>query len=287
MNKSIRITLFTRTLALISGVLFSTSLYAQTITVTELSFNPVIDGLASEWTGIATTSVPLTQSRAGGKSDITSIDVKFGTAGGNVCFLFQWKDSSYDFQHKPYVWNEGSGKYETGPQREDRLAVQFAMEGDYDTNWLSGKEFKADIWHWKSARSNPAGLAQDKMTIVSKTKIKKAYEGKAQDGSTIYIKRPSDAGDKLYKTKRYATKEETIMPKYIAADNPQGSVADVKAKGVWANGSWVLEGCRKLNTGNADDIVFTKGTAVKGGIAVFNQSGDDDHNYSGNLVFQF
>ncbi len=238
-----------------------------------------------EWS--CATKVSLTKTNPDGKSDITWVDVKFGTFDGNVCFVFQWNDSSHDYHHKPYVWNEGSGKYEKGSQREDRLAVQFAMGGDYDTNWFSGKEFQADIWHWKSARSNPAGLAQDKMTIVSKTKTKKAYEGKAQDGSTIYIKRPSDAGDKLYKTKRYATKEEAIMPKYIATDNPQGSVTDVKAKGVWANGSWTLEGCRKMNTGNADDVVFSNGKPVKGGIAVFNHTGDDDHNHSGNLVFQF
>ncbi len=174
-----------------------------------------------------------------------------------------------------------------GPQREDRITIQFVMEGEYTSNWLSGNTFKADTWHWKAARSNPAGVAHDKMTIISNEPIKKAYKGTAEDGSTIYIKRPSDQGDKLYTTKRYATKKQETMPKYIMTENPQGSVADVKASGAWKNGAWALETCRKLNTGNPDDVVFSKGNAVKGAIAVFNHSGDDDHNHSDTLTFQF
>ena len=271
----------------LSSTLAVTGLQAQTINVSDLSFEPTVDGSASEWSGLKSTTIPLIKTLPDGKSDIESVAVKFGVSGDNVCFLFQWNDSSHDRQHKPFVWDEAKGKYVAGSQREDRLAVQFAMEGDYDTNWLSGKEFKADTWHWKSARTNPLGVAQDKMTIISKNSIKKAYKGKAEDGSTIYIKRPSDSGDKLYKTKRYTKRAQPIMPKYIMNRNPQGSIMDVKAKGVWSNGVWTLEGCRQMNTGNADDVVFTKGGAIKGGIAIFNQSGDADHNHSETVTFQY
>lgn len=77
------------------------------------------------------------------------------------------------------------------------------------------------------------------------------------------------------------------MPKYIVNKNPTGSIADVKAKAIWGNGMWTLELSRKLNTGNSDDVVFQSGRALKGGIAVFNHSGNDDHNHSETINFQF
>ena len=51
------------------------------------------------------------------------------------------------------------------------------------------------------------------MTVISKDPIKKSYKGKAADGSTIFIKCPSDKGSKFYKTKRYSSKEKDMMPK--------------------------------------------------------------------------
>ena len=273
--------LFATTAALISQMAA-----AQDIPAGALGFSPVLDGDISEWSGASASTVSLVKTMPGGKSNIASVELKAGVAGDNFCIAAKWPDDSEDNQHKPYVWDDAAGKYVAGSQREDRFAIQFAMEGDYDTNWMSGNEFTADTWHWKAARSNPAGLAHDKSTKVSQTKMKKSYSGTAENGSTIYIRRPSDAGDKLYKTKRYATKAEAVMPKYILAENPQGSIADVKAKGVWKDGYWTLEACRSLNTGNADDVVFTPGQAVKGGIAIFDKSGDADHNHSAVLNFQ-
>lgn len=165
--------------------------------------------------------------------------------------------------------------------------MQFVMDGDYSTDWMSGKEFKADMWHWKSVRSNPLGLIHDKQTIISTKKLLKARQFSMSSGGKVYIARPSDAGDKLYKTKRYAKFDKDVMEKYVATKDPQGSVADVKVKGKWRDGKWCLEIRRKRDTGHEDDVVFpTSGTLV-GGIAVYDHSVDDDHTVSDNLVFQF
>lgn len=283
MNTKYKIT----ALVAFTGVFTSIGLSAQTVIVSDLSFKPVIDGNTTEWSNVPSEKIVLTKTVPSGKSNITSVSTKFGIIDDAVCFVFEWKDSSYDNQHKPFVWNDAKGKYSAGKQREDRLAVQFEMSGDYDSNWLSGNEFTADTWHWKAARSNLLGIAQDKMTVVSLTPLKKAYKGKSGSGSTVYIKRSSDEGSSLYSTKRYSNKELDVMPKYIPTPNPQGSIADVKAKGVWSNGMWSLEGCRQLNTGNIDDVVFSKGAVIKGGIALFNHSGDADHNHSKTISFQF
>lgn len=265
----------------------SSSVLAQTISVETLQTAPTIDGSASDWANISATIIPLQNNKSGGKANIASVSLKSGVLGDSVYFLIEWEDSSMDDQHKPYVWEAAKNKYVAGKQREDRLAIQFAMEGDYDVNWMSGKLFTADTWHWKAARSNGLGIAQDKRTIIRSDKAKKAYEGTAINGATIYIQRPSDEGTKLYSTKRYSTKEKDIMPKYVLSDSVSGSVADVKAKGVWSNGKWTLELSRKLKTGNTDDVVFNTGISVAGGIAVFDHSGDDDHSYSNILNFQF
>ncbi len=267
--------------------LSASTLAAEDIKLSNLSAAPTIDGNDADWSGIPATTIKLINNRSGGKANINELTIKSGVNGGSVYFLMQWKDATHDNQHKPYVWDNAKGKYGKGKQSEDRFAIQFAMTGDYDVNWLSGNLFTADIWHWKAARTNGLGLAQDKMTIITDKKTKKAYKGKADNGKTIYIKRKSDAGSKFYKTTRYTSKEKDIMPKYVLASSATGSIADVKAKGVWSNGQWTLELSRKLNTGNNDDVVFTAGQSVKGGIAIFDHSGNDDHSHSDNLNFLF
>ena len=113
------------------------------------------------------------------------------------------------------------------------------MQGDYSANWASGNEFVADMWHWKSSRSAPIGYAHDKMTIVSHKKLSKAYKLVNEKGLEIYIRRPSDSGDKLYKSMRYGLKEKALMQKYLPNDDVTGSVADVKARSKWRDGYWV------------------------------------------------
>lgn len=268
--------------------LFSAShLFAQTINVGKLSAAPTLDGNSSDWSGVNAVTVPLFKTKPDGKTNVKSVSVRSGVFGDQVYFLLQWEDSTHDAQHKPFVWNASKNKYETGPQREDRLAIQFAMEGDYTFDWFSGKSFTADMWHWKAARSNPAMLVHDKMTIIGTDKVKKAFKATARNGQTIYIQRPSDKGGPLYTTKRYRSKEKDVMPKYIVNAGAIGSIADIKARGVWKDGMWTLEIQRKLNTGHSDDVVFVPGTAVKGGISIFNRTGDDDHTTSKILTFQF
>lgn len=255
---------------------------AQTIPVVQLPSPPQIDGKDNDWQNVEPVEIALE-----GDLKITKISVRSGVAGDEAFFLFQWKDDTHDAVHKPYLWDEAKGKYVAGDQSEDRFAINFAISGDFTHDWFSGKSFTADMWHWKAARTNPIGLAHDKLTIITSTEAPKAFKARSHDGKDIYILRPSDSGDELYTTKRYAIKEKEMMPKYILNDKPSGSVADVKAKGIWENGQWTLEIKRKLDTGNSDDAVFESGKAIGAAIAVFDHSGDEKHNISQTLTFQF
>lgn len=264
------------------------SVSSQNITVHPLVFSPTVDGKNEEWAELAASTIPLHNIVTTSKISVTQVNMKAGMYGDSVYFLVTWKDSTESLQHKPFIWNPQEYEYQQGPQREDRLALEFAMEGEYSTNWFAGNAFKSDMWHWKASRTNPVGKADDQMTIVSRIKLLRAYQGVAEDGRPIYIQRPWDAGDPIYITTRYSEKKEAMMPKYqLISPNGQGSTYDIDAKGIWNLGYWTVEFRRKLNTGNADDVKFMPGIKIRGGIAVFDESDNQDHAISDNLQYNF
>lgn len=260
---------------------------SQVIPMHPLDSMPILDGSDEDWGNIPAEEIFLHQTRKDQKTKVDSIFVKGGVYGDRVYLYLTWKDDSKSIEHKPFVWDMEQSRYIQSLLVEDRLAIQFAMTGSYTTDWLSGSEFTADMWHWKAHRSNFLGLAQDKQTIISRTKLLRSYHAKTSQNETLYILRPSDVGDRLYKSVRYKNKNEMKMPKYILANKPQGSITDVKAKGVWYEGAWHLELSRAMNTHQDDDVVFYRGKQTLGGIAVFNDTGDDDHSVSETLLFQF
>ncbi|MEH6578215.1 MAG: ethylbenzene dehydrogenase-related protein [Amphritea sp.] len=259
----------------------------QVINVHALSAAPVLDSFGQDWEGIQAQQIPLQPNKTFSQVDVQSVHIKAGYHGEKVYFYFQWSDSEASLVHKPYVWNTDSQRYLRGPQREDRLALQFEMEGDYSADWRDSRHFKADMWHWKASRSNPLGLVHDKYTVHSPNKLLRSSVVQGAAGHSQYVKRESDAGTKIYTTKRYRKQADPIMPKYILNAEVAGSVADIEAKGRWREGRWHLEMSRKLNTGHSDDVVFVPGTSVKGAIAIFEASESDDHGISQTLIFQF
>ena len=163
-----------------------------TVMVQKLESAPTVDGNAEEWKQGKAVNIPMF-----GKLGNKEVSVKAGVFGDSVYFLWRWQDTTEDIQHKPYIWNNKLEKYEAGRKIEDRFAVTFAMEGDFTFDWFSGQTFKADMWHWKAFRTNPIGIAHDKMTIITKEIHKGAFRATAKDNSYIYILRPSDKGEKL------------------------------------------------------------------------------------------
>ena len=253
------------------------------IPVHVLTAAPTVDGDAAEWSSLPAVRVPLHRSHPA----ITSVLVTAGRHDGRVFLLARWRDGTEDRVHKPWVWDLDTGRYVTGPEREDRFALQFAMAGDYDTNWASGRTFVADMWHWKASRSDPHGLAHDKLTRITREKQLRSAKIRDPLGGTLYVARPSDGGGSLYTTARYGRRQAPVMPKYLLARSVTGSVADVSARGVWRDGTWTLELSRALDTGHDDDVRFRSGTPVLGGIAIFDHSENDDHAVSPVVTFRF
>jgi len=256
---------------------------AESLLLPAQSAGPAIavDGDLGEWAAIEGISVPLA-----GRGGVDSVELKAAVRGDRIYLMAVWDDMTESRLHKPYQWDEAAHTYGRTKQLEDRFAVTLAMAGDFSENKLSGAEFTADVWHWKASRSDPAGLAHDKMWRVSRTAFPKAKEIRGGGGMTVYVARPSDKGDRLYRPVKYTARAEEIMPRYEVNLSPAGSIADVTAKGVWRGGRWHLEMSRKLDTGNPDDAVIPKAGQIEIAVAAFNDVDMRDHSTSGKIVLQ-
>ncbi len=277
----------TRGLMAATGILaasvFAAPVAGQTLTLEALTApgKMTVDGDPSDWASHRGIVVTLQ-----GNGGVDSVELKAAVRGDRIYLLAIWEDSTESRLHKPYKWDEATGKYKRTQQLEDRFAVSIAMTGDFSANKVDGAEFTADVWHWKASRSDPAGVAHDKMWRVSRSTFPKAKEFKSPDGSTMYMRRMSDKGDRLYKPLKYTTRQDDVMPRYRVNLKPSGSIADVQAKSVWKNGRWYLEMSRLLNTGNADDAVIPRTGEIKIAVAGFNDVDGNSHSTSEIIVLR-
>lgn len=195
----------------------------------------------------------------------------------HIYFLVSWEDPTQDISHKSWVWNAEKKAYEEGPDREDMFALGFAHTGDFTADMLSPVDSVWEIWHWKAFRTNPQGYAMDKTHRYSRSKPKgRANAHRARDGSEIWISRPEDAGETVEKKQAApSTYQGDRVPQYIPG-NPSGSTADVRAKGIWANGRWTLEFERRLDPSQPDDTTFDLARSYKMALATFDRTGEMD-----------
>lgn len=223
-----------------------------------------LDGEVGDWAGIPGIVVPLS-----GVGGADHVELTAAIRDDRIYMLVVWDDPTKNDLHKPHKWNEAAYTYEKTDQMEDRFAISFAMSGEFSANKIGGSEFTADVWHWKANRSNQAGLAHDKWWRVSRTPFDQGRAFRTPDGDTVYLARRSDAGDQLYKPARYHLKQNELMPGYELNLAPEGSIADVQAKGVWRDGRWYLELSRLLTTGHDDDTPIPAAGAIEIAVAVF------------------
>jgi len=275
--------LLTHLLVAITGFGIAAAGTGPIVTSASLKSAPKLDGNADDWQNVPVVQVQITPANDGDAKNYTgaiTLDVRSGTFGNNIYFFIERPDGTKDVTHKTLRWSEEKDGYVEGKDREDRLALKFDMGGDFYSCMLSSTEYKADMWHWKAYRSQTAGIVHDKSHTYSFKRFPKAKKHSAKNGKEIWIARPSDKGDKLYKSQRPIDNIGESVPKYIVNPNVKGSVADIKSAAKWANGIWYVEMTRKLNTGHADDVSFRKGQTYKAAIAVFNHTGDDHHSTS-------
>jgi hypothetical protein len=124
-----------------------------------------------------------------------------------------------------------------------------------DLSIYADNPYKADVWYWKACRSDPIGYADDKIDILNSLENKNAVKLESKSKKTMYLLRNEDKGEPAFRTNLVVIYQGDIIPRFILQE-PSGSRKDVKAKGIWQDGKWVIEFCRNLVSGNEDDIQF-------------------------------
>ncbi|MCU7830221.1 MAG: hypothetical protein KZQ85_14250 [Candidatus Thiodiazotropha sp. (ex Myrtea sp. 'scaly one' KF741663)] len=240
----------------------------QTLQAPMVSHPPVIDGLANDdaWSGIP----PLLT-----RDTVADIDIALRAChdGENIYLLAVFPDSTENRQHKPLVWNAETKLYGQGFQREDTLVLKWAITPqDADLSLSATTPYKADIWYWKSVRTDPAGYADDKYQLYSENKAKRAMPLLSKDGGRFYLLRRGDSGKAAYHNQMLLEYTGDHKQAYVIKQ-PEGSRADIRAKGLWKQGVWQIEFARKLDTEHADDIAFKVGKSYQFGVSRYEIAG--------------
>lgn len=240
----------------------------------------LVDGRDADaaWALAPETTVPLE-----GVAGPSSCTVKAAVHRGTLFLLVRWEDPTEDRSHKPWV-RGADGKWTTGPEREDVLSVAFPMEGEFTANMLSPVDAVWDAWYWKSARTDPAGHAMDKVHRMSlKDPGGSRTEHALPDGVKVHIARPEDAGTSATEElPAPAADAASPAPRYRAR-TPSGSAGSVLARGTWRDGRWTVEIARALRTGEPDDRDLHGLASIPFALAVLDRAEDEAHAVSGVL----
>ena len=254
-----------------------------------------------------------------------SVTTKAVYTKDSIYFLFKWDDPTLSVTKG--AWKYADQKWTHIKSNEDRISLLFeidrinkfatkgctvachvpkgapnAKDGKFGT---SSAAEKGDLWHWKAARSDPAGIADDTwITVISEKKGgRKGDAGSGGDKKNItadkskpmYTLAPGKqlgkhgillAADAVEITD-YSVFEAGDVVTYRMPKKGQGSRADIKAVSRYAYGGWTVMLHRKLDTGNDDDVAFNPRKKYSFAMALFDNSGDEDSYDSEVITLQF
>lgn len=259
---------------------------------------------------------------AGKKASVTTRAVY---TDQDIHFLFSWKDATKSVTKGAWMFDGQKWSHQKG--NEDRISLLFeinriknyatkgcavvchvpegapnAKDGKFGT---SSAAEKGDLWHWKAARSDPAGFADDTwVTVISEKKGgRKGDAGKGGDtknmtadkSTPMYMLAPGKAlakNDILLASHAVEIKDYSVFNSgdtltYRMPKMPSGSRADIKAVSRYANGSWTVMLYRQLNSKHEDDTAFNPRKKYNFTMALFDDSGDEDSYDSEVLSLQF
>jgi hypothetical protein len=230
--------------------------------------SPLIDGMGDDpvWRTATETAV---------HDPIADIDIHIKAAytEREIFFLVRFDDPDESRRHKPWVWNPGTDSYDMGPDREDTLVLKWAMESQCsDLSIHADQPYQADIWFWKAGRTDPSGYADDKRHVLQPIPMPGSKKITSRSGGTIYLQRPGDGGKSAYSSVIKVMYEGDVIPQF-SHQEPSGSRADVRAKGIWESGAWKIEFARQLLTGHSDDVQFDTGRKYLFGVSRYEIAG--------------
>jgi hypothetical protein len=254
-----------------------------------------------------------------------SVTTRAAYTDDHIYFLFKWKDPTLSVTKG--AWQYDGQKWDHQGGNEDRISLlfeinrinKFATKGcavvchipEGETNAKNGKfgtksaAEKGDLWHWKAARSDPAGYADD--TYVTQISAdaggRKSDAGKGGDTKNMtedkskprFTAAPGKMPGKNGVLLAAHTVEITDYDAFKTGDTltyrmpntHAGSRADIKADSRYADGGWTVMLARRLDTGNDDDVAFNPRKKYNFAMALFDDSGDENSYDSEVLTLQF
>jgi ethylbenzene dehydrogenase len=269
-----------------------------------------LDGSASIWANAPKMTVA-TKAVKKGEADGPIVTMQAVYDDKNVALRAEWTDSTDSWQRNAWTW-DGAAWKRAGDQ--DRFAITFPFSNNADfsskgcaaichnqdtdaTKWWMGTDsadVKLDMWQWQSASTNPVGQAADayfgpKANPTATTgRTNDAIDGAASpanataDGKTpMYMSKNGTSAHYILKGEEVPLDMSKITPGTVIPGTilipVKGSRGDVAAKGLYADTKWVVVLSRSLNTGNSDDAELVPPKPVPFGMAVFDNSGDEEH----------
>ncbi len=273
----------------------------STSTVVAEQGTPTIDGKDGDdaWGPTSEINLSFPVQKGGGPSKAT---VKAAYDDNNIYFLVKWQDPTQTQNVHKSMWTyNAADKTWTQSGNEDRVYFLFNINAtDFDggcavychvgnPDWDVSEDKMGtnipgetvDVWHWKAARTNPKGHADDKHWVDLTQGKEITYEGAkkvttrlADSGSGFYSDN-KDAGLPKYMHKNdpganvnflfeadavaFAPNanwsEGDTISGYVLKDG-SGSRADVITAATYTNGTWIVEFQRSLVTDNPDDVQF-------------------------------
>jgi hypothetical protein len=234
---------------------------------------PTIDGRADDPAWHAAAEV-VTLDRASQRA----IQLRFVWTDTEVFALATWPDAAPSETHRSWVWDTQENVYKQGPDREDALVIKWSMSG-HDAHLAlhdAPQPHVADIWFWKACRTNRSGYADDKHQVLDNAADERSCDLTAADGGILHLHRHGDAGRSAYEDRFVYDYAGDACLRFLPRE-PEGSRADVRAKGRWEDGQWTVELRRQLDTGHADDVVLKLGQRHLFGVGCYEMTCDVVH----------
>jgi hypothetical protein len=242
---------FVMLLGLTTLLIYGTACAEQTLVASKAKEPPVIDGDDSDPAWAAAKEI-ITHDK------IANIDIRLKAlyADSDIYLLAKFPDVAECRTHKSWVWDKEMEIYVEGNDREDIFQFMWSMKDKpVDLSVYADNDYTADVWYWKALRTDPIGFADDKVHYFAATQVEKVTKIVSKTGKIMYLFRSSDEGVPAFKSVIYEKYQGNMLPRFIN-QQPSGSLADIKAKGAWQGGWWVIEFKRALNTGYGDDVQF-------------------------------
>ena len=281
---------------------------------------PVIDGTVdSLWSGATAVSIPVAGGHNMGSSNVS---VKSVYTDDSVYFLLDYADPTESQRRTPWQ-KQADGSWlkltssttrQEDTYYEDKVALAwdidvtgFAQSGcavmchageqpansGYGSKYTPNAGEEADLWHWKSVRTDPVGQVDDQYVNGDRYDATTFPEaGRHSDPKTGGGYSNNETADKTMPL--YTSPDQPAPPYWILDSEKQafadtyqtndeiagiiakaftGDRGDIQGKGAYQSGHWILEIGRPLTTAGEHDVQFSDlNETYPFGVAVFDNA---------------